>query len=568
MKEFSMKHLSSIGFSAIMACLVLAVTAMSAEKSGADQKALQSISAKEMSDIIKTLSSDEYEGRAPASKGEELSTRTISAAFKKFGLQPGNTDGTYFQKVPMIGQTIENPEAKLIFSAGDKKGELKYGDDYIAFSERIEPTVSMDAPLVFAGYGVVAPEYKWNDFKNAEMKGKIMVVLINDPPLPDPKDPTKLDPNMFGGKAMTYYGRWTYKYEEAARRGAAGCIIVHETEPAAYPWEVVKSSWGGEQFTLESKDRGQSRVSIQGWITRDRAVELFKMAGRDFEAMKKAALSPDFRPQELGVRASLTLKLKHRQIFSNNVMAKIDGRDAEGKNEWLIYSAHWDHLGMRETPQGKEIFHGAVDNASGIAALIEIGKAFANLPTPPRRSVLFLAVTAEEKGLLGSQYYAQHPIYPLNKTVAVFNMDVMNVLGKTKDITIVGYGQSNLDDLAKKYAAAHGQVVKPDPQPEHGSYYRSDHFSFAQQGVPALNMGSGVDYIGKPEGWGLAQRKEYTAQRYHKPTDVFDPNWDLSGAVEQAQVLFQIGEDLANSTAWPAWSAKSEFKAKRDAMMK
>ncbi|MGB9006326.1 MAG: M28 family metallopeptidase [Candidatus Aminicenantales bacterium] len=563
-----MNRPSIIALCALIAGMLLAMTPAGAEKSETDQKALQSISAKEMSDMIKTLSSDEYDGRAPASKGEELSTRTIADSFKKLGLKPGNTDGTYFQKVPMIGQTIENAEAKLVFSAGDKKEELKYGDDYIAFSARVEPMVSMDAPLVFVGYGVVAPEYKWNDFKDVEVKGKVMVVLVNDPSVPDPKDPTKLDPKMFGGKAMTYYGRWTYKYEEAARQGAAGCIIVHETEPAAYPWEVVKGSWSGEQFTLESKDKGKSKVPIQAWITRDRAVQLFKMAGKDFEEMKKAAVSPDFRPEELGVKASLTLNLKNRKINSNNVVAKIDGRDPEGKTEWLIFMAHWDHLGLRETPKGKEIFHGAVDNASGVAALIEIAKAFTKLPGPPRRSVLFLSVTAEEKGLLGSEYYAQQPIYPLKKTVAVFNMDGMNVLGKTKDVTIIGYGQSDLDNLVKKYAAAHGQVVKPDPQPEHGSYYRSDHFSFAQKGVPALNMSSGVDYIGKPEGWGLEQRREYIAQRYHKPADAFDPNWDLSGAVEQAQILFQIGEDLADSTAWPAWSPESEFKAKRDAMMK
>jgi Zn-dependent M28 family amino/carboxypeptidase len=557
-----------IALSAVIALVLFAAAMMSAEKSVTDQKTFQGVSAQEMSDIIKTLSSDEYEGRAPASKGEELSIRYIADLFKKLGLKPGNTDGTYFQKVPMVGQTIENTEAKLVFSAGDKKEELKYGDDYIATSERLEPAVSMDAPLVFVGYGVVAPEYKWNDFKNIDVKGKVIVVLINDPPLPDPKDPTQLDPNMFSGKAMTYYGRWTYKYEEAARQGAAGCIIVHETEPAAYPWEVVKNSWSGEQFTLVSQDRGQSKVPIQGWITHDRAVELFKMAGKDFEEMKKAAVSRDFKPEKLGARASLTLNLKHRTIHSNNVVAKIEGSDPEGKDEWLIYMAHWDHFGMRETPQGKEIFHGAADNASGVAALIEIAKAFTELPTPPRRSVLFLSVTAEEKGLLGSEYYANHPIYPLKKTVAVLNMDSMNVLGKTKDVTIIGYGQSNLDDLVKKYAAAQGQAVKPDPQPEHGSYYRSDHFSLAKQGVPALNMGSGIDYIGKPEGWGLEQRKEYIAKRYHKPADAFDPNWDLSGAVEQAQMLFQIGKDLADSTAWPAWSAKSEFKAKRDAMMK
>ncbi|MDD5541933.1 MAG: M28 family metallopeptidase [Acidobacteriia bacterium] len=539
-----------------------------AEKDPAIQKALSSISAKDFSRIDKTLSSDEYEGRAPASKGETLSTQFIEGEFKKLGLKPGNTNSSYFQKVPMVGMNIENTDAKLVFAGKDKKEELAYGDDYMAFSEREAPTVSFDAPLVFAGYGVVAPEYKWNDFKNVNVKGKVLLVLVNDPPIPDPKDPTKLDPHMFGGKAMTYYGRWTYKYEEAARKGAVGCIIIHETEPAAYPWEVVKGSWSGEQFTLVQKDKGASKIAIEAWITRDRAVQLFKLAGKDFDAMKKEALSREFKPVDLGVTASLTLNQKLRRIESNNVIAKIEGSDAAGKNEYVIYTAHWDHLGMRETPQGKEIFHGAVDNASGVAGLIQLAKAFTQLPTPPRRSVVFLSVTAEEKGLLGSQYYATHPIYPLNKTAAVINMDGVNVLGKTKDFTIIGYGQSSLDDLVKKFAARQGRVVKSDPTPEHGGYYRSDHFSFAKVGVPALDPKSGVDYVGHPAGWGLEQQKEYTAKRYHKPADLFDPNWNLSGAVQDLQLLFEVGNDVADSSTWPEWSAKSEFRAKRAAMMK
>ena len=540
----------------------------SAEKDPAIQKALSSISAKEFSRVDKTLSSDEFEGRAPASKGEDLSIHFIADEFKKLGLKPGNTDGTYFQKVPMIGETIENTAAKMTFSGHGQKEALAYGDDYMAFTERQSPTVSMDAPIVFAGYGVEAPEYKWNDFKNVNVKGKVLLVLINDPPIPDPKDPSKLDPKMFGGKAMTYYGRWTYKYEEAARQGAIGCIIIHETAPASYPWEVVKGSWSGEQFTLVQKDKGMSKVAIEAWITHDRAVQLFKMAGKNFDEMKKAALSRDFRPVDLGVTADLSLKMKDRLINSHNVVAKLEGSDPAGKNEYIIYTAHWDHLGMRETPQGKAIYHGAVDNASGVAGLIELARAFTSLPKPPRRSVLFLSVTAEEKGLLGSQYYATHPIYPANKTVADINMDGVNVLGKTKDVIVIGYGQSNLDDLVKKFAAEQGRVVKPDATPEHGSYYRSDHFSFAQVGVPALDPKSGVDFVGRPAGWGLEQEKEYNAKQYHKPTDTFNPNWDLSGAVEDLQLYFLIGHDLASTSTWPMWSPTSEFRAKRVAMMK
>lgn len=551
-----------------LALIGSALILWTAEKDPAIQKALSSISAKDFSRIDKTLSSDEYEGRAPASKGEELSTKFIENEFKKLGLKPGNTNGSFFQKVPMVGMNIENTDAKLVFAGRDNKEELAYGDDYMAFSEREAPTVSIDAPIVFAGYGVVAPEYKWNDFKGVNVKGKVLLVLVNDPPIPDPKDPTKLDPRMFGGKAMTYYGRWTYKYEEAARQGAAGCIIVHETEPAAYPWEVVKGSWSGEQFTLVQRDKGASKIAIEAWITRDRAVKLFHMAGKDFDAMKKSALSRGFKPVDLGVTAALTLHQKTRRIESNNVLAKVAGSDPAGKNEYVIYTAHWDHLGMRDTPQGKEIFHGAVDNASGVSALIELAKAFTQLPKPPRRTVVFLSVTAEEKGLLGSQYYATHPVYPLAKTAAVINMDGMNVLGKTKDFIVIGYGQSNLDDLVKKYAAAQGRMVKPDATPEHGSYYRSDHFSFAKVGVPALDPKSGVDYVDRPEGWGLEQQKEYTAKRYHKPADIFDPNWDLSGAIQDLHLLFEVGHDVANSSTWPEWNAKSEFRAKRAAMMK
>jgi Zn-dependent M28 family amino/carboxypeptidase len=563
-----MKKVSLFACTTGLVLLLASFAVVAAEKNGSIQKALQSISAQEMSEMIKTLASDEYEGRAPASKGEDLSIRYIVDQFKKLGLKPGNTDGTYFQKVPMVGIDVADTGARLTFDGNGKKEALSYGDDYMAFTEREAQNVSVNAPIIFAGYGVVAPEYKWNDFKDVDVKGKVILVLINDPPIPDPNDPTKLDPKMFGGKAMTYYGRWTYKYEEAARKGAAGCIIIHETEPAAYPWEVVKGSWSGEQFTLVSKNKGMSNIAIQSWITHDRAVQLFKMAGKDFDTMKKAALSRDFKPVDLGVKAELVLKIKTRVIDSHNVVAKLEGSDPAGKNEYVLYTAHWDHLGMRVTPKGKDIYHGAVDNASGVAGLIEIAKAFTQLPQPPRRTVVFVSVTGEEKGLLGSLYYALHPIYPLAKTAAVINMDGLNVLGKTKDSIIIGYGQSNLDDLVKKYAAEQGRVVKPDAKPEHGSYYRSDHFSFAKVGVPALDSKSGVDFVGRAEGWGLEQEKAYNVNQYHKPADAFNPKWDLGGAVQDMQLLFEVGNDVSNSSAWPEWSAKSEFRAKRVAMMK
>ena len=527
------------------------------------------ISAERMLENIKILSSDEFEGRAPASKGEELATQFIEKQFKQLGLKPGNPDGAYFQNVPMVGITAD-PAAELVFAdpAGGKQMALKYADDFVAWTKREEPQVSMDADMVFVGYGVVAPEYKWDDYKGVDVKGRILVVLINDPPVPDPNDPSKLDEKTFKGKAMTYYGRWTYKFEIAAEKGAAGCLIVHQTRPAGYPWGVVKNSNTGEQFSLVTADKGMSRSAVEGWMTNDKAKELFAMAGKDFEALEKAAVSRDFRPVDLGVKASLTLKNSIRTIESKNVVAKLEGADPKLRNEYVIYTAHWDHLGIGPEVNGDKIYHGAVDNASGVAGLLEIARAYTEIQPPPRRSILFLSVTAEEKGLLGSQYYAEHPLYPLVKTLAEINMDGLNMLGPTKDIEVIGVGQSTLEDVIKAVAAEQGRAVRPDAEPEKGYYYRSDHFNFAKQGVPALDPSEGVDYAGKPEGWGLEMREKFTAEDYHKPSDKVKPYWDLRGAVEDLQLLGEVGYRVANAKAYPTWKAGSEFKATREAMRK
>jgi Zn-dependent M28 family amino/carboxypeptidase len=496
------------------------------------------ISAERMLDNIKILSSDEFEGRAPASKGEELSTQFIEKQFKSIGLEPGNPNGTFFQNVPMVGITAD-PAAELVFAdpANGKQMALKYANDFVAWTKHEVPQVSMDADMVFVGYGVVAPEYKWDDYKGVDVKGKVMVVLVNDPPVPDPNDPTKLDEKTFKGKAMTYYGRWTYKFEMAAEKGAAGCLIVHQTGPAGYPWGVVENSNTGEQFSLVTADKGMSRSAVEGWITYDKAEELFAMAGKDFDALEKAAVSRDFRPVDLGVKASLTLKNSIRTIESKNVVAKLEGADPKLRDQYVIYTAHWDHLGIGPEVNGDKIYHGAVDNASGVAGLLELARAYTKIQPPPRRSILFLSVTAEEKGLLGSQYYAEHPLYPLVKTLAEINMDGLNVLGPTKDIEVVGLGQSTLDDVVEAVAAEQGRTVKPDAEPEKGYYYRSDHFNFAKQGVPALDPSEGVDFVGKPDGWGLEMREKFTAEDYHKPSDKIKPYWDLRGAVEDLQLL-------------------------------
>jgi len=533
------------------------------------RSAWSEISADRMLENIKILSSDEYEGRAPASKGEKLATHFIEAQFKQLGLEPGNPDGTYFQHVPMVGITAD-PATELVFAspASGKPVTLKYADDFVAWTKRVEPSVSVDAEMVFVGYGIVAPEYKWDDYKGVDVKGKVLVMLINDPPVPDPQDPSQLDEKTFKGKAMTYYGRWTYKFEIAAEKGAAGCLIVHQTGPAGYPWGVVKSSNTGEQFSLVAADRGMSRSAVEGWMTQEKARELFAMTGRDFDTLEKAAVRRDFRPVDLGVKASLALKNRIRTIESKNVVARLEGSDPKLRDEYVIYTAHWDHLGIGPEINGDKIYHGALDNASGVAALLELGRAYQRLAPPPRRSILFLSVTAEEKGLLGSQYYAEHPLYPLAKTLAAINMDGLNPLGPTKDIEIIGLGQSTLDDVAKAVAAEQGRVVKPDAEPEKGFYYRSDHFNFAKQGVPALDLDSGVDYIGKPPGWGMEMRDKFTAEDYHKPSDKVKPYWDLRGAVEDLELLGEVGYRVANAKTFPTWKTGSEFRAKREEMLK
>jgi Zn-dependent M28 family amino/carboxypeptidase len=557
-----MNHTKHLVF--LAAAVPLAFGFLAAMGGATGPVAWSGISAERMLGNIKILSSDEFEGRAPASKGEELSTQFIEKQFKTIGLEPGNPNGTYFQNVPMVGITAD-PAAELVFAdpANGKQMTLKYADEFVAWTKHEEPTVSMDADMVFVGYGVVAPEYKWDDYKGADVKGKVMVVLVNDPPVPDPNDPSKLDAETFKGKAMTYYGRWTYKFEIAAEKGAAGCLVVHQTGPAGYPWGVVKNSNTGEQFSLVTADKGMSRSAVEGWITYDKAKELFAMAGKDFDTLEKAAVSRDFRPVDLGVKAALTLKNSIRTIESKNVVAKLAGADPKVRDEYVIYTAHWDHLGIGPEVNGDKIYHGAVDNASGVAGLLEIARAYTKIQPPPRRSVLFLSVTGEEKGLLGSEYYAEHPLYPLTKTLAEINMDGLNVLGPTKDIEVIGLGQSTLDDVVEAVAAEQGRTVKPDAEPEKGYYYRSDHFNFAKEGVPALDPSEGMDYVGKPEGWGLEMREKFTAEDYHKPSDKIKPYWDLRGAVEDLQLLGEVGYRVANAKAYPTWKPGSEFRAKR-----
>ena len=516
---------------------------------------------------IKTLSSDEFEGRAPGSKGEELTVKYLEDQFKKIGLQPGNTDGTFVQSLPLVGITASNTRPLTVSGSG-KKATFKWRDDLVAWTKRVTDTSSLDnSELIFAGYGVTAPEFKWDDFKDVDVKGKTIVVLVNDPQIPSASDPSQLDPSMFNGKAMTYYGRWTYKFEEGARRGAAGILIVHETGPAGYPFAVVQGNLS-ERFDLITPDKNMGRASIEGWLSLDATKKLLSMAGQDFDTLKKQALTRDFRPVPLGLQASVAIRNTLRTIQSKNVLAKLEGSDPQLKDQYVVYTAHWDHLGVGAAVNGDKIYNGALDNASGVAQVLEIARGFTAVEPRPKRSILFLMVGAEEQGLLGAQHYAERPIYPLAKTLANINVDGVNQWGRTKDLTVIGMGASDLDDYLRDAAATQGRVLRPDPESEKGFYYRSDHFNFAKKGVPALYTDTGIDFVGKPAEYSQQKRDEYTNKDYHAPSDEVKPDWDLSGAAEDAQLLFLVGYNVANASKFPEWKPGNEFKATRDAMLK
>jgi Zn-dependent M28 family amino/carboxypeptidase len=516
---------------------------------------------------IKVLSSDEFEGRAPGSKGEELTVKYLEDEFKKIGLQPGNTDGTYIQNLPLVGITGANA-SPLTVTGGGKKATFKWRDEVVAWTRRVADTASIEnSELIFAGYGVNAPEFNWNDFKDVDVKGKTIIVLVNDPQVPVQSDPSKLDPALFNGTAMTYYGRWTYKFEEGARRGAAGILIVHETGPAGYPFSVVQGNLG-ERFDLVTPDKNMSRAAIEGWISLDATKKILAQAGQDFDALKKQALTRDFRPVPLKLQASLGMRNTMRTIQSKNVLAKLEGSDAQLRDEYVIYTAHWDHLGRGAAVDGDDIYNGALDNASGVAMLLEIARGFTTVMPRPKRSILFLMVGAEEQGLLGSQHYAEQPVYPLTKTLAGINIDGVNQWGRTKDITVIGMGASDLDDYLRDAAVEQGRVLRPDPESEKGFYYRSDHFNFAKQGVPALYTDTGIDFVGKPAEYSQQKRDEYTNKDYHAPSDEIKADWDLTGAIDDTQLLFVVGYRVANAATFPEWKPGNEFKATRDAMLK
>ena len=505
---------------------------------------------------IAALASDEFEGRAPATPGEEKTINYLQSEFEALGIGPGNGD-SYFQSVSVTEITTAS-DTVLTFSGSNYDAELEYATEMIVGSQQQIPTASIvDSELVFVGYGVVAPERNWNDYAGIDVVGKTVIILVNDPGY------STQDPDIFNGNAMTYYGRWTYKYEEAARQGAAGALIVHETGPAGYGWEVVSGSWSGPQIGLQADNLNSDKNDIEGWLTLDSAEALFAGAGLNYQQLKATAAQPGFTAVPLGdVTASVAIQNSVRTSLSQNVIAMIPGTDRA--KETIIYTAHWDHLGVNAEIPGDNIYNGAADNATGTAALLAMAKMHVDAGPAPR-SIVFLAVTAEESGLLGSRWYTEHPVFPLATTVANINIDVLNTYGPMHDIVEVGNGSSELEAYLEEAATAQGRHLVEEPNPERGYYYRSDHFNFAKAGVPALYAESGEDSVEFGKKWGAEQAQDYNENRYHAPSDEYDPNWNLEGAAQDILLYFDVASKLSRESSFPNWLEGNEFKGIRDA---
>lgn len=529
--------------------LALAATAAPPEKD-----ALTRITAQALKAHVGFLASDALEGRLPASAGDAVAQRYIASQLELLGLKPGAPDGTYFQRVELVGVTGNPTEMKFTPKTGQPLS-LKYGDDLIAVAGGFDAVSTLDAAeLVFVGYGIRAPEYQWDDFKDVDLTGKVLLVMNNDP---------EDDPSLFAGKMRLWYGRWDYKYEQAQKLGALGCIIIHTTPSAGYPWQVVQTSWSGEQFDLPPD--GSHRMQVKAWATEEASRRVAKLGGKDLDELRKAAQSRTFRPVPLGVSVSTSFKNTVQKKATANVLALLPGSDPRLSRQVVVYTAHHDHLGKSATAKPGEdaIYNGAVDNASGVAAMLTVASAFASLPKAPKRSVLFAAVAAEEQGLLGSQYLVEHPPMPVGLMAADINIDGANIWGRTKDVSVIGLGKSNLDELIVRLAKQQGRAVKPDELSDRGFFYRSDQFNFARWGVPSAYFSSGHDFVGKPDGWGKQMREEWETKHYHRPSDELHPHWELSGAVEDTQLYFQLGYAVANAPQMPSWVKGDEFESAR-----
>jgi Zn-dependent M28 family amino/carboxypeptidase len=508
---------------------------------------------------IKYLSDDLLEGRGTGARGGLLAAKYLAAQFEALGLRGGAPGGSFFQPVSLVGVNA-NPKPTLTVSAGDKKESFKFADDFVAFTGAQTENVSVDAAdLVFVGYGIEAPEQRWNDYKGeaSDYRNKILVMLVNDPPA------TAAEPDLFGARALTYYGRWTYKYEEAARRGALGAILLHTNESAGYPWSVVRTSNGSWRYDIaRAKDDRTPFLKLRSWMTDDAAHRLMRLAGQDLDALRRAAATRDFQPVKLNLKATIDIKSDVNRVEAPNVVAVIPGRDPKLRDEYVVFSAHWDHLGVGAPNQkGDTIYNGAQDNATGCAVLIAIAEAIMKLPATerPRRSIMFLLPTAEEQGLLGAEWYASHPLVPLAKTAADINLDSMNILGPTDDFVPLGAERSSLDAIVQAVARERGMRVSPNPRPEQGSFYRSDHFPFAKAGVPSISLKEGADYTGRPKGWGEEKFNAYNTANYHQPSDEYSDDWDFRGVVQEAEIALDIGRRVADQAELPRFKPDDEF---------
>ena len=516
------------------------------------------ITAEDFAAHVQRFASDEFEGRKPGTIGERSTTTYLIDQFQRMGLKPAFKD-SYLQRVPMVEvAVVDGDKVVLEVAEGGGVEKYKFRTDTILMSPQGKADAQIkDSDVVFAGYGVVAPEYQWNDYAGLDVKGKTVIVLINDPGWGNH------DANLFKGDAMTYYGRWTYKFEEAARQGAAACLIVHDTAAAAYPWDVVVNSWSGPQFYLPASEDADPRVPLGGWLATDAARRLFAKAGADFDALRKSADVRGFKPTALAAKLSTQLRSQIRNTSSDNVVALLPG--SERPAEAIVYSAHWDHFGKDPAIKGDNVFHGAVDNGTGLAALLELADAFAHQQPRPKRSLLFIAPTLEESGLIGSRYYAMHPAIPMSKTAAAINIDMLIPVGRTHDMSVIGFGESQMDDYLKDALAPSGRTITPDGESAKGYFYRSDQINFARQGVPVLYVHSGLVKLEGGRSAGLAASEDYTRNRYHKPADRFEASWDLSGVIEDVEALHAVGRRLADESTYPQWAADSEFRGARDA---
>jgi Zn-dependent M28 family amino/carboxypeptidase len=504
---------------------------------------------------VERLSSDEFAGRGPGTDGERKAVAYIEEQFRAAGLEPGMGD-RFLQAVPAMEMRV-TPDPLMQVSGARGQLELRNADDFVAWTRRPVPESRVtDAELVFAGYGIVAPEYDWNDYAGLDVRGRIVMVLVNDPGY------ATEDPNLFTGRAMTYYGRWTYKFEEAVRQGAAGLLVIHETGPAGYPWDVPRNGAAQPQFDLKIADYASQRLALEGWITQEAAARVLALAGEDYAALKAAAARPGFEARRLGLTASLGVRNEVAERTSYNVVGLLRGRASP--DEAFVYTAHWDHLGV-VPGEGDTVYNGAADNATGVAALIELGRVFAATRPRPRRSVLFVAVTLEESGLLGSEYFASHPPLPVAKMAGGLNMDNLAPIGPARDVVVVGFGASDLDDYLRRAAEQRGRRLAPEPTPEKGLYFRSDHFNLAKQGVPMLYPKAGIDLVdGGPEA-GRAWLDAYVANHYHKPSDQYDAAWNVAGTLADLALYYDVGRAVANESGWPQWREDSEFRAIREA---